>query len=75
MRPFTFTSAENTMQALGAVKGNSKYLAGGTNLVDLMKEDVERPEQLIYISNLEYNKITGNADGGLTLGAMLFSGV
>ena len=71
MRPFTFTSAENTVQALGAVKGNSKYLAGGTNLVDLMKEDVERPEQLIYISGLEYNKITSNANGGLTLGAML----
>ena len=71
MRPFTFTSAENTMQALGAVKGNSKYLAGGTNLIDLMKEDVERPEQLIYISGLEYNKITSNANGGLTLGAML----
>ncbi len=71
MRPFTFTSAENTVQALGAVKGNSKYLAGGTNLVDLMKEDVERPEQLIYVSGLEYNKITTNASGGLTLGAML----
>ena len=52
MRPFTFTSAANTGQALGAVKENSKYLAGGTNLVDLMKEDVERPEQLIYISGL-----------------------
>ena len=71
MRPFTFTSAANTGQALGAVKENSKYLAGGTNLVDLMKEDVERPEQLIYISGLEYNKITSNANGGLTLGAML----
>ena len=71
MRPFTFTSAENTVQALGAVKGNSKYLAGGTNLVDLMKEDVERPEQLIYISGLGYNKITTNANGGLTLGAMI----
>lgn len=71
MRPFTFTRAANTAQALGAVKQNSKYLAGGTNLLDLMKEDVERPEQLIYISGLAYHKITGNANGGITLGAML----
>ena len=36
-----------------------------------MKEDVERPDQLIHVTNLDYKKITSNADGGLTLGAML----
>ena len=71
MRPFTYTSAKNIDQALKASTTTSHYLAGGTNLVDLMKEDVERPDQLIDVNNLDYNKITSNEKGGLTLGAML----
>ena len=71
MRPFTYTSATNKEQALQATTKTSHYLAGGTNLVDLMKEDVERPDQLIDVNKLEYKKITKNDQGGLTLGAML----
>ena len=71
MRPFAYTSATTKEQALQASRPTSHYLAGGTNLVDLMKEDVERPDRLIHVTNLEYKKITLNADGGLTLGAML----
>jgi xanthine dehydrogenase YagS FAD-binding subunit len=71
MRPFTYTNANNKEQALKAANQNSHYLGGGTNLVDLMKEDVERPDQLININNLDYNKITTNKNGGLTMGAML----
>tara|TARA_R100001369_G_scaffold29172_4_gene52772 strand:+ start:267421 stop:268407 length:987 start_codon:yes stop_codon:yes gene_type:complete len=71
MRPFTYTSATNKDQALQAFTNTSHYLAGGTNLVDLMKEDVERPDQLIDVNKLEYKKITSNDKGGLTLGAML----
>ena len=71
MRPFAYTSATTKEQALQASRPTSHYLAGGTNLVDLMKEDVERPDQLIHVTNLDYKKITSNADGGLTLGAML----
>ena len=71
MRPFTYTSATTMEQALQASRPNAHYLAGGTNLVDLMKEDVERPDQLINVTNLDYKKITTKTDGGLTLGAML----
>ena len=71
MRPFTYTSATNKEQALQATTKTSHYLAGGTNLVDLMKEDVERPDQLIDVNKLDYKKITKNDKGGLTLGAML----
>ncbi|WP_020603082.1 FAD binding domain-containing protein [Spirosoma spitsbergense] len=70
MRPFTYTSATTKEQALQAFHPNAHYLGGGTNLVDLMKEDVERPDQLININNLSYSKITAGANGGLTLGAM-----
>lgn len=71
MRPFTYTNANNKEQALKGANQNSHYLGGGTNLIDLMKEDVERPDQLININNLDYKKITVNKNGGLTLGAML----
>lgn len=70
MRPFTYTSANSKEQALLTYRPNSHYLAGGTNLVDLMKEDVERPDQLININNLSYNQIIANDNGGITLGAM-----
>lgn len=71
MRPFTYTSATNKDEALQATTSTSHYLAGGTNLVDLMKEDVERPDQLIDVNKLDYKNITSNENGGLTLGAML----
>ena len=71
MRPFTYTSATNKDEALQATTRTSHYLAGGTNLVDLMKEDVERPDQLIDVNKLDYKNITSNENGGLTLGAML----
>lgn len=71
MRPFTYTSATNKDEALQATNRTSHYLAGGTNLVDLMKEDVERPDQLIDVNKLDYKNITSNENGGLTLGAML----
>ena len=49
MRPFTFIETKDSTEALAAAKSNQqgKYLGGGTNLVDLMKEDVERPPQLM----------------------------
>ncbi|CAL65425.1 FAD binding domain-containing protein [Christiangramia forsetii] len=71
MRPFTYTDVENKDQALNAYTETSHYLGGGTNLVDLMKEDVERPDQLIDLQKLDYKKITSNENGGLTLGSLL----
>jgi xanthine dehydrogenase YagS FAD-binding subunit len=49
----------------------AKFVAGGTNLIDLMKEEVERPTQLIDISRLPLNKIEETADGGLRIGTLV----
>lgn len=71
MRPFKYSSATNNEQALQAFTTTSHYLGGGTNLIDLMKEDVERPDQLIDITKLDHKNITASEEGGFRLGAML----
>jgi xanthine dehydrogenase YagS FAD-binding subunit len=48
----------------------ARFLAGGTNLVDLMKEDVERPQALIDLNLLPLRAIEATGDGGLRLGAL-----
>ena len=50
---------------------NAKFVAGGTNLIDLMKENVSRPNRLIDITRLPLNRIENTADGGLRLGALM----
>jgi xanthine dehydrogenase YagS FAD-binding subunit len=49
----------------------AKFIAGGTNLIDLMKEDIERPTRLIDISRLPLTKVEEAADGGLCIGALV----
>src|SRR5206468_3615231 len=49
----------------------AKFIAGGTNLIDLMKEDVERPARLIDISRLPLDKVEETKDGGVRIGAMV----
>src|SRR5438270_13895872 len=49
----------------------AKFIAGGTNLIDLMKEDVERPSRLIDISRLPLKAIEEEADGGVRIGALV----
>ncbi|WP_026755270.1 xanthine dehydrogenase family protein subunit M [Sediminibacter sp. Hel_I_10] len=71
MRPFTYTGAKSKDEALQAFHNSSHYLAGGTNLIDLMKEHVAQPEQLIQVKNLKFKNISANKKGGYTLGAML----
>ena len=46
------------------------YLAGGTNLIDLMKENVVRPLEVVDINRLPLARITDRDDGGLRLGAL-----
>jgi xanthine dehydrogenase YagS FAD-binding subunit len=48
-----------------------KFLAGGTNLIDLMKENVERPETLVDINGLPLNRIEETDSGGLRIGALV----
>jgi xanthine dehydrogenase YagS FAD-binding subunit len=49
----------------------AKFIAGGTNLIDLMKMDVERPTKVIDINRLPLNKIESLPNGGLTIGALV----
>ena len=72
MRPFVYTQPKNPQEALSAASANeaAKYLGGGTNLIDLMKEDVERPTELIEVADLRFRDIKTNGNGGYTLGAM-----
>ncbi|GAA4465638.1 xanthine dehydrogenase family protein subunit M [Nibrella saemangeumensis] len=76
MRPFKYTSANDASAAVNLVTGNpnARFLAGGTNLLDLMKEDVERPDELIDITRLPLTQIrrltTGTNQGGITIGSL-----
>lgn len=71
MRPFKYERASDAATATKAVSANSsaKFLAGGTNILDLMKEDVERPTALVDITRLSLSQIK-NANGGVSLGAL-----
>jgi xanthine dehydrogenase YagS FAD-binding subunit len=71
MRPFTFTRASNNQNAIEAVVRDraARFIAGGTNLLDLMKEDVEQPDHLVDINRLALTHIE-ECDGGLRLGAL-----
>jgi xanthine dehydrogenase YagS FAD-binding subunit len=72
MQPFTYTVAADTAGAatLGAERG-TRFLAGGTTLVDLMKLDVERPTRLVDITALPLGEIRPLPDGGVRIGAMV----
>jgi xanthine dehydrogenase YagS FAD-binding subunit len=54
-----------------AADPGARLVAGGTNLIDLMKQDVERPSRLIDISRLPLRSIEETADGGLRIGALV----
>ena len=67
MFPFSFTKATSISEALEA---GGRYIAGGTTLVDLMRETVERPETLVDIAALPLREITVTKGGGLRIGAL-----
>ncbi|NJC25660.1 FAD binding domain-containing protein [Neolewinella antarctica] len=73
MRPFTYVAAGTPKEALKAAANSSAshYLGGGTNLLDLMKEDVERPEQIVEVADLDLAQVKKNKGGGYTIGATL----
>ena len=72
MRPFEYQRAEDPQAVVSALgrAPKAKILAGGTNLVDLMKQNVERPTQLIDVNRLELTAIEELPNGGLRLGAL-----
>ncbi|PNG17348.1 FAD binding domain-containing protein [Streptomyces cahuitamycinicus] len=71
MHPFSYTRAAGTRQALDAGRAGGRYIAGGTTLVDLMRETVERPRTLVDISALPLREITVTRRGGLRIGALV----
>ena len=62
MQPFTYVRATDPGSAVGAFGPNARYLAGGTNLLDLMKEGVERPASLVDVTRLTLTHIGPTAD-------------
>jgi xanthine dehydrogenase YagS FAD-binding subunit len=72
MKSFSYQRATATEGAIhaGTIHG-AKFLAGGTNLVDLMKYGVESPASLVDINHLELQQIVANPDGGVRIGALV----
>jgi xanthine dehydrogenase YagS FAD-binding subunit len=72
MKSFSYERATATEGAIhaGAMKG-AKFLAGGTNLVDLMKYGVESPATLVDINHLELKQIVTDRDGAVKIGALV----
>lgn len=68
MRPFDYARASEVAEA-GRLAG--RFIAGGTNLLDLMKLEVETPEKLVDITRLPLKSIEETGDGGLRIGALV----
>ena len=73
MNSFSYTRASNVASAVRAVTADrdAVFIAGGTNLIDLMKENVARPPHLVDITRLPLNRIEELPNGGLRLGALV----
>lgn len=71
MRPFDYTRAENTEAAARQAAAGGTFIAGGTNLLDLMKLEVMTPEALIDINRLDLAEIEATDEGGLRIGALV----
>ncbi|MES2280778.1 MAG: xanthine dehydrogenase family protein subunit M [Pseudomonadota bacterium] len=73
MKPFTYERARTPAEAAAALAGKpgAKFIAGGTNLLDLMKLQIETPGHLIDVNGLALDKIEPTTDGGLRIGALV----
>ena len=71
MKPFAFMRASDPSEASKMVSvAGSKYIAGGTNLLDLMKEGVEEPDRLVDITRLPLTVVKALPTGGVSIGAL-----
>jgi xanthine dehydrogenase YagS FAD-binding subunit len=70
---FQYVRANNVADAVRLIAADpgAKFVAGGTNLLDLMKEDIERPSRLVDISRLPLTTVEETAEGGLRIGALV----
>ncbi len=71
MNPFSYSKPADVSQAVNLVGPASRFIAGGTNLLDLMKENIARPEHLIDITGLPLKEVRETAGGGLMIGALV----
>ncbi|MBP2230102.1 xanthine dehydrogenase YagS FAD-binding subunit [Azospirillum agricola] len=73
MRPFTYERATSPAAAAAAVERNpgARFIAGGTNLLDLMKLEIETPVQLVDVNGLKLDSVEPTPDGGLRIGALV----
>jgi xanthine dehydrogenase YagS FAD-binding subunit len=73
MNNFAYARAHDVADAVRQIVADpgAKFIAGGTNLIDLMKEHVTRPSRLIDITHLPLNKVEETKDGGLRIGALV----
>lgn len=70
MRPFTYERVMDPRAAVGAIaRAGAKFISGGTNLVDLMRLEIEQPAHLVDISRLPLRTIEELPDGTLRIGA------
>jgi xanthine dehydrogenase YagS FAD-binding subunit len=73
MKPFTYERAASPAEAVAAAVRipGAKFIAGGTNLLDLMKLQIEAPAHLIDVNGLALDKIEATPEGGLRIGALV----
>ena len=73
MRVFTYQKAASPAEAAAAAvhTPGARFIAGGTNLLDLMKLEIETPAHLIDVNGLALDKVEATQDGGLRIGALV----
>ncbi|HEY4250920.1 MAG TPA: xanthine dehydrogenase family protein subunit M [Roseomonas sp.] len=73
MKPFTYERARTPAEAASAAARNqgARFIAGGTNLLDLMKLQIETPTHLIDVNGLSLDRIEPTPEGGLRIGALV----
>ena len=73
MTPFRYVRATDVAHAIAAASADppGSYIAGGTNLLDLMKEHVAQPRRLVDITRLPLDRVEERPDGGLSIGALV----
>ena len=73
MKTFTYQRARTPAEAAAAAAAHpgARFIAGGTNLLDLMKLEIETPPHLIDVNGIGLDRIEASADGGLRVGALV----
>lgn len=73
MRPFSYEKAKTPAAAAAAAakRSDARFIAGGTNLLDLMKLEIEKPAHLIDVNGLALDKVEATPEGGLRIGALV----